>query len=97
MADKKSYNMMALRGIDMDDAEIANDFIRSGIHVPNELLYTPEFPLFLINASHAKNLQELPKQINDATNQPYTTEEAMQEADANRASAMRTLDRLMNK
>jgi len=84
----KSYNMEALRGHNYDDHEFQQDMAKSGVHIPDNLLYTPEMNPFVINEIYKQNIAGLPTVINDKTNKNYTPEEAKEEADMLRSAAL---------
>ena len=92
---KRSYNMQALRGMDVDDSEIATDFREMGFQVPDEVLYTPKFPEYLIDQMYEHNLTDLQTADNPITGLPYTEDEAKGRATELRAAARMTLKDLM--
>jgi hypothetical protein len=91
----KSYNVEALRGHNYDDHEFQLDMAKSGINIPDSLLYTPDIGPYVINAIYQQNISGLPTVVNDATNRNYTQEEAKQEADTLKSAAMQAYNALI--
>jgi hypothetical protein len=57
MKGPKSYNKSALRGYAYDDKEFQIDMEELGVSIPNNLLYTPKGPEFVMNHYRDTNEQ----------------------------------------
>ena len=55
MKKSRSYNKSALRGYDYDDKEFQADMEKVGVFIPDNLLYTPKGPEFVINHFRGTN------------------------------------------
>jgi hypothetical protein len=88
----KSYNTLALKGLDYSDDEFQADMKASGIAIPDELLYTSDLNNFVVNEMYKQNLDKFSNDTNPYTGQKYTEEEAVAEARKYRLDAQRNID-----
>ena len=57
MAERKSYNKDALRGMPVDDKEWQADMAKVGIVIPDDMLYTPDGPRYALRQIRERNIQ----------------------------------------
>ena len=55
----KSYNKKALRGNDYNDAQWQKDMMDVGIYVPDDMLYTPEGPKYVMRRFYEQNKKDM--------------------------------------
>lgn len=91
----KSYNSIALRGVDYDDMEFQNDMAEIGVYIPDELLYKPEMNDYVLKEMNKRTVEEMVDSKNPLTQEFYTLEEAQQEADKSTAQARSQINMLM--
>ena len=82
---RKSYNIPALLGESDTDKEAQAIWKEEGIDIPDEVLYTPEFNDFLLDAVEQKNIADFLKSGHPSGSGLYTQEQA--ERDAARAKS----------
>lgn len=92
MTQKTNYNIKALQGYDYDDADHARDI---GIDVPRELLYTPEYNEYLLNAIREENIKTFTTEPDPLTNRILSIEEATKRADELRRTASEHIKALL--
>jgi len=81
---KKSYNTLALRGIEMDDMEVVKQY-----NLNPSLAYTMEINDAMLDIIYAENVENLQKYNN------YSKEKAQSEAGKRRSEANNQIKRLM--
>jgi len=93
----KSYNMMALRGMDMDDHTFQSEMRDQGIHVPDNVLYTKELTPWVIDHIRTETPRKMvaDQAINPTTNQPFTMEEAKRTCNESAAQATKNYQTLL--
>ena len=89
---QKSYNIQALRGLDISDEQHADDM---GIDVPAEVMYTPRYNDYVLNEIYNRNITDLQNVVNPITGHNYTEKEAVKEATKLRAAAADNIKTLM--
>jgi len=88
----KNYNVAALRGEDISDAEHASTI---GIEVPADILNTPQYNDYVINKVYQDNIVHFQTELNPLTGQRYTLKEATAKAEEYRQSAKENINALM--
>jgi len=88
----KNYNVAALRGEEITDAEHASTI---GIEVPDDILNTPKYNDYVLDKVYQDNIGHLQTENNPLTGQRYTFEEATQKAEEYRRSAKENINALM--
>jgi len=81
---KKSYNRLALQGLDFDDMEFVQQF-----NLDSSLAYTPKINFAMLDNVYTKH-------VNNLVDEGMTTEKAKMVAGRNRAEAKRDIMKLMN-
>lgn len=76
--EKKNYNFMALKGIDIDDSEYVDEY-----GIPPELAYTPELNYWMLNHVFSQNVAYFTKE--EGMTEPAAIEKASQIRDKKRA------------
>ena len=90
----KNYNVAALRGEDMSDAQHADAM---GIVVPEEILNTPKYNDYVLDHIRDQNITHYQTELNPKTDIRYTQEEATVLANKQREAAKKNIDKLMSK
>lgn len=88
--------MSALRGMPITDGEFQDEMREIGINIPDQYLYTPALNSFMMDTIHDDTVAKLPNEKNPLTQQPYTPQEAKEEAGALRSKAKENLAALMS-
>jgi len=92
MSQTKSYNTLALKGLDYNDDEFRTDMSSVGIDIPFDLLYKPEMNTYVINKMYEQNYSKFLNSTNPFTGEYYTDKEAKEEAGKLRQDALDNLD-----
>ena len=91
MAKQKSYNKDALRGMNVDDKEWQADVHKgTGIMVPDDMLYKPDGPRFLMKEIRKRNVEDM------MNNLGLPEKEAKMKAEPMYKAAMKGYDKLLN-
>ena len=85
----KSYNKAALRGSNYDDAQWQQDMIKAGIYIPDEMLYTPEGPKYVMRLMKEQNIRD------NIEKGGMDFDAATKDADETYNAAMKSYDKLM--
>jgi hypothetical protein len=88
----KNYNLAALRGEEITDAEHAQAI---GINVPADILNTPKYNDYVLDRIYEDNVTAFQTEINPETSKLYTPEEAAAKADMFRSEARKNIANLM--
>ncbi len=78
--EQKSYNSIALKGIEYDDKEFQQEMADIGINIPDKLLYTKELNDFVAEEIYKQNVNDFTSEINPYTGQKRGEESAIKEA-----------------
>jgi len=88
--------MQALRGdTAYTDDQFQQDMQEAGIYIPDAYKYTPRVATHVMDEIHKSSCQGLQSVINPGTSQPYTPEEARQEADMLRMESRKKFNDLL--
>ena len=85
----KSYNKRALRGNDYNDAQWQQDMMEMGVYVPDDMLYTPEGPKYVMRRFYEQNKKDYMAQAG------MSAKEAEETAMGEFKAAMQDYERLL--
>ena len=92
----KNYNVFALQGKELTDAEFISDLKEEqGIEVPMDLANTPRLNDFVINEVYRQNVNDIQKMKDPVSDEYYTPKQAQEIAAQYRTSAMNNVKKLM--